>query len=67
MEGGSEDLTVQGSKDREIPLISRKVCRKIKGVQMKRLIDAQCESYINTVTEELVIYLDSKVQMLLGS
>ena len=48
MEGDTEESTVQGSEDREIKLISRKVSRKIK------LSDTKCESNINTVTEELV-------------
>ena len=54
MEGDTEDSTVQGSKDREIKLISRKASRKIKGIQKKKLSDTKCESNINTVTEELV-------------
>ena len=54
MEGDKEDSTVQGSKDRDIELISRKVSRKGKGIQKKKLSDTQRESNINTVAEELV-------------
>ena len=56
MKTNTEDLTVQGSKDRDIILIFmfRKVCRKRKGVQERRQIDKQCEININTVAEELV-------------
>ena len=55
MEGDTEDSTVQCSKDTEIELISKKFWWKIKkGVQIKKLIDTQCESNINTVAEELV-------------
>ena len=55
MKTNTEDLTVQGSKDRDIILIFmfRKVCRKRKGVQERRWIDKQCEININTVAEEL--------------
>ena len=42
MEGEKEDSTVQGSKDREIELISRQVSRKGKGIQKKKLSDTQC-------------------------
>ena len=41
MEGDKEDSTVQGSKDRDIELISRKVSRKGKGIQKKKLSDTQ--------------------------
>ena len=51
MESDTEDSAVQGSKDKEIVLIS-KVSRKKKGIQKKKLRDTQCESFINTVTEE---------------
>ena len=56
MKTNTEDLTVQGSKDRDIILIFmfRKVGRKRKGVQERRQIDKQCEININTVAEELV-------------
>ena len=54
MEGEKEDSTVQGSKDREIELISRQVSRKGKGIQKKKLSDTLCESNINTVAEGLV-------------
>ena len=54
MEGDKEDSTVQGSKDREIELISKKVSRKGKVIQKKKLSDTQRESNINTVAEELV-------------
>ena len=53
-EDDTEDSTVQGSKDREMELISRKVQRKRKGIQKKKLSDTQCESNINTVGKELV-------------
>ena len=53
MQGDAEDSTVQGSKNRETELISRKVSRKSKVIQKKKLSDTQCESNINTVTEEL--------------
>ena len=35
-------------------LISKKLCRKRKGAQKKKLIDAACESNINIVVEEHV-------------
>ena len=54
MEGEKEDSTVQGSKDREMELISRQVSRKGKGIQKKKLSDTLCESNINTVAEGLV-------------
>ena len=54
MEVEKEDSTVQGSKDREIELISRQVSRKGKGIQKKKLSDTLCESNINTVAEGLV-------------
>ena len=54
MEDEKEDSTVQGSKDREMELISRQVSRKGKGIQKKKLSDTQCESNINTVAEGLV-------------
>ena len=56
MKTNTEDLTVQGSKDRDIILIFmfRKVVRKRKGVQERRQIDKQCEININTVAEELI-------------
>ena len=54
IEGDTEDLTVQGLKDREIDLISRKVSRRRKGIQKKKLSHTQCESNINTIFEELV-------------
>ena len=38
----------------EIELISRKVSRKDKGIQRKKLSDTLCESNINTVAEGLV-------------
>ena len=53
MQGDAEDSTVQGSKNRETELISRKVSRKSKVIQKKKLSDTQRESNINTVTEEL--------------
>ena len=57
IEGDTEDcsrLTVQGLKDREIDLTSRKVSRRRKDIQKKKLSHTQCESNINTVFEELV-------------
>ena len=53
MQGDAEDSTVQDSKNRETELIIRKVSRKSKVIQKKKLSDTQCESYVNTVTEEL--------------
>ena len=53
MEGDTEDSPVQGLKDKEIQLISRKLSRKGKGIQKKKLRDTQFESNINTVAEEL--------------
>ena len=53
MEGDTEDSPVQDSKDKEIQLISRKVSRKGKDIQKKKLRDTQFESNINTVAEEL--------------
>ena len=52
MEGDAEDSTVQGSKDREIDLISRKVSRKRKDIEKKKLSDIQCEN--NIVAEDFV-------------
>ena len=52
MEGDAEDSTVQGSKDREIDLISRKVSRKRKDIEKKKLSDTQCEN--NIVAEDFV-------------
>ena len=54
LEGDKEDSTVQGSRDREIELISRKVSTKRTCIQKKKLSDTQCESNINTVAENLV-------------
>ena len=54
MEGDAEDSTVQGSKDREIDLISRKVSRKRKDIEKKKLSDTQCENDINIVAEDFV-------------
>ena len=55
MKGDTEDTTVQGLKDREIELTSRKVSRKrTKRYSKKKLSDTQCESNVKTVTEELV-------------
>ena len=53
MEGDTEDSTVQGPKDREIELISKKVSRKGKGIPKKKLSDTQWGSNISTVAEEL--------------
>ena len=53
MVGDAEDSTVQGSKDREIELISRKVSKKRKGIQKRKLSARQCESSINTVAGQL--------------
>ena len=53
MEGDTEDSPVQDSKDKEIQLTSRKVSRKGKDIQKKKLRDTQFESNINTVAEEL--------------
>ena len=55
MEGDTEDATVQGSKDKDIELITRKVTRKRKGIYKKKLSDALCESNIKTIAEELVL------------
>ena len=38
MESDTEGSTIQGSKDREIKLISRKVSKKTKGIQKKKLV-----------------------------
>ena len=54
MEGDAEDSTVQGSEDRQIKLISRKVSRKGKVIQKRKLSPRQCESSINTVAGQLV-------------
>ena len=40
----TQDSTAHGSKDREIELVSRKVSRKRKDIQQKKLSDKQCES-----------------------
>ena len=40
MKGNTEDSTVQGSNDREIELIRRKISIKRKGIQKKKLSDA---------------------------
>ena len=53
MEDDKEDSTVQGSKDREIALVSTKVSRKGKGIQKKKFSDTQCESNINTLLKNL--------------
>ena len=43
IEGDTEDSTAQGSKDREIELISRKVPKKRKDIQQKKLSATQRE------------------------
>ena len=45
---------IQGSKKREIDLISRSLKKNEKDVQKKKLIDTEGESNIATVSEELV-------------
>ena len=57
LRGDTEDSTVQGLRDREIDIISKKSLKKnkTKGVQKKKLIDIQCKNNINTiVAKELV-------------
>ena len=61
MKGDTEDSTVQGSKDREIELINRKISRKRKVIQIKKLSDTQCESNINTVAGTCFIRKVSKL------
>ena len=46
IKGDTEDSIAQGSKDREIELISRKVSKKRKGIQLNKLSDTQCESTV---------------------
>ena len=57
LRGNTEDSTVQGLRDREIDIISKKSLKKnkTKGVQKKKLIDIQFKNNINTiVAKELV-------------
>ena len=56
MNGNTEDLTVQGSKHREIDLISRKVWRKVKWkvLQRRKWLINNVKSNTSTIAEELV-------------
>ena len=55
MNGESDDSRLLNRlKDRKIELISKKIRRKIKGIEKKELIDTKWESNINTAAKELV-------------
>ena len=54
MESDAEDSSLRGSKDRKIEMISRKVSRRRKGIQKKKLSDTQFDGNVTTVAKELV-------------
>ena len=55
---------IQGSKDKEIDLISKTFWgKRKKGIQKKILIDGPCESNINTVFENHFLKTDEQIEV----
>ena len=53
MESEAEDSSLRGSKDRKIEMISRKVSRRRKGIQKKKLSDTQFDGMLLLLLKNL--------------